>query len=308
MRPAHFFGFFQHFNWRTLKKTFSRATERRLSGLSAEMAYNATLALFPAILAIMTAVGLFEDSLQSTLREKVSDYQEIVPDLAWQLLRDFVEGITKRRNKSLFSISFVAAIWISSGALSVAMNALDQIHQIPRQVRRPYWQGKLISIILTMAAIALLVLASFLIFISDLLMEATLAPNVAFLLLKIWYLLRWPVALAIVALTFAFIYRFGVSRWQHGRPILPGAMLAAFSWAGLSALFRLYVANFANYNKIYGAVGAVIVLMVWLHMSSLVMLIGDQLNAVVGEEMDKKKKKLIAMQAEQLMAKKQLKE
>ncbi|MBZ8181213.1 YihY/virulence factor BrkB family protein [Oscillatoria salina] len=301
MRPVHFCGFFRHFNWRTLKKTFSRATERRLSGLSAEMAYNATLALFPAILAIVTAVGLFEDSLQFTLREKVSEYREIVPDLAWQLLRDFVESITQRKNKSLFSISFVAAIWISSGALSVAMNALDQIHQIPRKVRRPYWKAKLISIILTMAAIALLVVASFLVFISDLLMEAILAPNVTSLLLGIWHLIRWPVALAIVALTFAFIYRFGVSSWEEGRPILPGAMLAAFSWAGLSALFRLYVANFANYNKIYGAVGAVIVLMVWLHMSSLVMLIGDQLNAVVGEEMDKKAKRLAAIQAEEQM-------
>ena len=70
-----------------------------------------------------------------------------------------------------------------------------------------------------------------------------------------------------------------------GTPIMPGAVLAAISWAIVSALFRLYVTNFGNYNKVYGAVGAVIVLLLWLYMTSLVLLLGDQLNVTVGEAM-----------------------
>lgn len=66
---------------------------------------------------------------------------------------------------------------------------------------------------------------------------------------------------------------------------MPGAVLAAVSWAILSALFRLYVSNFGNYNKAYGAIGAVIVLMLWLYMSAAVLLVGDQLNVTVGEAM-----------------------
>jgi membrane protein len=72
---------------------------------------------------------------------------------------------------------------------------------------------------------------------------------------------------------------------------MPGAILAAISWAILSALFRLYVANFGNYNKVYGAVGAVIVLLLWLYMTSLVLLLGDQLNVTVGEAMRKARAK-----------------
>lgn len=68
---------------------------------------------------------------------------------------------------------------------------------------------------------------------------------------------------------------------------MPGAIFAAIVWAIISGLFRLYVANFGNYNRVYGAVGAVIVLMLWLYMSSLVLLLGDQLNATVGEAMQK---------------------
>ena len=81
-----------------------------------------------------------------------------------------------------------------------------------------------------------------------------------------------------------------------GMPILPGAVLAAISWAIISSLFRLYVSNFGQYNRVYGAVGTAIILMLWLQLSALVMLVGDQLNAVVGEEMlaDAEKKQKFA--------------
>jgi membrane protein len=82
MLSARFFRFFRYLNLVTLRKTFARAVQRRLMGLSAEMAYNAMLALFPAILAILTAVGLFEDSLQSTVRNLANQLSEVVPDEA----------------------------------------------------------------------------------------------------------------------------------------------------------------------------------------------------------------------------------
>ncbi len=291
MLSARFFRFFRYLNLVTLRKTFARAVQRRLMGLSAEMAYNAMLALFPAILAILTAVGLFEDSLQSTVRNLANQLSEVVPYEAMELINNFANTINQTKNSSLFSVSFIAALWASSGALSAAMNALDQIHEIPPQKIRPFWKAKLISLGLTIGSISLLVIASFLVFISDLVVQLVVDQSGASVLLTLWRLLSWPLALGIVATTFAFIYRFGPSRWSHGTPLMPGAILAAISWAILSGLFRLYVANFGNYNKVYGAVGAVIVLLLWLYMTSLVLLIGDQLNVTVGEAMQKAKAK-----------------
>jgi len=291
MLSARFFRFFRYLNLVTLRKTFARAVQRRLMGLSAEMAYNAMLALFPAILAILTAVGLFEDSLQSTVRNLANQLSEVVPYEAMALINNFANTINQTKNSSLFSVSFIAALWASSGALSAAMNALDQIHEIPPQKIRPFWKAKLISLGLTIGSISLLVIASFLVFISDLVVQLVVDQSGASVLLALWRLLSWPLALGIVATTFAFIYRFGPSRWSHGTPLMPGAILAAISWAILSGLFRLYVANFGNYNKVYGAVGAVIVLLLWLYMTSLVLLIGDQLNVTVGEAMQKAKAK-----------------
>jgi membrane protein len=299
MLSTRFFRFFRYLNWVTLKKTFARAMKRRLMGLSAEMAYNAILALFPAILAILTAIGLFEESLQQTFHNLAAQLSEVAPDEALQLMRDFAKEINLTKNRGLFSLSFIVAIWASSGALSAAMNALDQIHEIPLEKTRPFWKAKLISLGLTIGSFLLLVIASFLVFISDLVLQIVVDKSGASVLLTVWRLLSWPLALGIIATSSAFIYRFGPSRWSHGTPIMPGAILAAISWAILSGLFRIYVANFGNYNKVYGAVGAVIVLLLWLYMTSLVLLLGDQLNVTVGEAMQQTKAKAASREAAQ---------
>ena len=259
-------------------------------GLSAEMAYNAMLALFPAILAILTAIGLFESSA-SAFQYLARQLSLLAPKEAIFLIKGFAQEVSQSQNQGLFSLSFFGAVWAFSGALSAAMAAFDQIHQIPPEKTRPFWKAKLISILLTVGTIVLLITASFLVFVSDWLMQIVASRSGWFQsdLLAAWRLLSWPVALGIVALAFGFIYRYGPSHWNHGTPIMPGAIVAAVSWAVISALFRLYVSNFGNYNKAYGAVGAVIVLMLWLYMSCLVLLIGDQLNATVGEAIQKKR-------------------
>jgi membrane protein len=285
MLSARFFRFFRYLNLTTLRRTFTRAIQRRLMGLSAEMASNAILALFPAVLAVLTAIGLFEDSLQSTFSSLVRQLSEVAPHEVVELIRQFKQEITRTKSTSLFSFSFILAIWTASGAMSAAMNAFDQIHQIPPEATRPFWKAKLISLGLTIGSILLSILACFLVFISDWLVKMVVAQSGASILLTLWRLLSWPLALGIIATGCAFIYRYGPSRWTRGTPIVPGAVVAATSWAIVSALFRLYVANFGNYNKVYGAVGAVIVLQLWLYMTSLVLLLGEQLNVTVGEAM-----------------------
>lgn len=290
MPNPRFFRFFRHLNWRTLKKTFARTMERRLFGLASEIAFNAMLSLFPAILAIVTAIGLLAESLQDTFKQLAAQLSQVLPEQALTLIRDFATTeITNSRNSGLFSLSFVLAIWTASGAVNTAMTAFDQIHQIPSENIRPFWKAKLVSLALTVGTMLLLVLASFLVFTSDLLLEMVVRGNDSLIFLShLWQLLRWPLALSIVAVAFSFVYRYGPSQWNPGTPMMPGAILAAVFWAILSALFRLYVANFGNYNKVYGAVGAVIVLMLWLSMSAAVLLIGDQLNVTVGEDMRQK--------------------
>lgn len=291
---AGFVRFFRHLNFATLREVFHRAGEQRLAGLAAEMAYNAMLSLFPAILAVLTAIGLFE-SLQSTLNQMAGQLSTVAPSEVQILVRGFVGELSVSKNTNLFSLSFVGAIWAFSGAISAAMAALDQIHRIPLEQGRPFWKAKLVSVGLAVGTIGLLIVASGLVLVSDAIVQEIAKQSCRFEpgrrclvesgLLTVWRLWSWPMALGIVSAAFGFVYRYGPSRWRSGTPILPGAALAAVSWAVLSALFRLYVSHFGDYNRSYGAVGAVIVLMLWLYLSAWVMLIGAQLNVTVGKAM-----------------------
>jgi membrane protein len=284
--PGRFFRFFRHLNFKTICSTIQAAGEQRLPGLAAEMAYNAMLSLFPAILAVLTAIGLFRP-LKVTFEALASQLSEVVPTEALWLIQGFADAVSGSRDSGLFSISFVLALWTASGALSAAMAALDQIHCIPRRRVRPFWQARVVALGLTIGAILLLLLAVGLLFLSDIAVRnvAEYSGSFRFGVLRFWRLLTLPLVLVIMSLTFGFIYRYGPSRWNPGQPIMPGAVLAAIFWAIISNLFRLYVRHFGNYNQVYGTVGAVIVLMLWLYLSSLVLLVGDQLNVTVGRAM-----------------------
>ncbi len=258
---------------------------QRLPSLASEMAYNAMLGLFPAILAFLTAISIFRP-LTSTFVNLVTSLGEVAPDGVPELIYGFESVVLETQRRGLFSASFGLALWASSGAMSAAMRALDQMHQVPPRRRRPFWKARLISILLTLGTIALLITASSLVFVSDLIMQSLIvhsSGDIGHWASEIWSLFRWPLALGIMSTAFAFVYRFGPSRWQSGKPLMPGAVLAALSWAVISGLFRLYVSHFGNF--VYSTVATVIVLLLWLWITALVMLIGDLLNVSVGKVM-----------------------
>jgi membrane protein len=292
MFKIRFFRFFRYLTPTTFRNIVERTGQQRLPGLASEMAYNAMLALFPGILALLTAIGLVRIS-QDTFQDLASQISQVAPQDALTLIQNFIGEIGAQPNRGLFSLSFIVSLWAASGVLSAAMIALDQIHQVPLSQRRPFWKAKLVSLGLTIGTIQLLIVASVLVFVSDFIVQVVahqsgaLQPGV----MTLWRWFTWPVALGIIALACAFIYRYGPSRWTPGTPILPGAILAAVFWALLSGVFRFYVSHFGSYNRAYGAIGAVIVLLFWLYLSSLMMLIGAQLNVTTGEAMHRRSRR-----------------
>lgn len=288
MIKPRFVRFVRHLNFKTIKKTVANVGKSRLLGLASEIAYNAMLSLFPAILAILTAIGLLEEGLQNVFKDLAQLLSKVVPEDALNLITEFASNeIANSKNGGLFSLSFVVALWTSSGAISTAMAALDRIQQTSLDNIRPFWKAKLVSLGLTIGTIILLLIACLLVFISGKLLNFVVDNSAGYLnfLTYLWDLMRIPLALVIVASAFGFIYRYGPSNWKKGTPIMPGAIFAAICWAFVSNLFRIYVANFGNYNKAYGAIGTVIVLMLWLYMTAAVILVGNQLNVTVAESM-----------------------
>ncbi|MGB3299001.1 MAG: YihY/virulence factor BrkB family protein [Phormidesmis sp.] len=289
LSPVQFVKFLSYINLRVVRRVVSSTFRQRLPSLASEMAYNSMLGLFPAILAFLTAIGIFSP-LRSTFISLAGSLSEVAPAGVPELIDGFRAVVIENQSRGLFSVSFAFALWASSGAMSAAMRALDQMHQIPDKSRRPFWKARLVSIALTLGTFALLITASSLIFISDRVVEWVVAElgkysidEVSVWVSHAWTLFRWPSALGVMSAAFAFIYRFGPSRWHSGKPLMPGAVLAALSWAIISNLFRLYVTHFGNF--VYSAVATIIVLLLWLWLTSLVMLIGDLLNLTVGRAM-----------------------
>ena len=259
-----------------------RGMNNRIAGLSAEIAYNAIFSLFPAILTLLTAIGTL-NLPQGQFREIIQNFNGVIPEEAMTLVRIVIDELRGTSNQGLFSLSFVLAIWISSSVMSSIMSALDQIHRIPKRRYRPFWQAKLVAIALSLGTLVLLLGAIVTVFVGDLSVQLVagqsdlLAPTI----LRIWQLLSRPLSLAIVMATLCFIYRYGPSR--KNAPILPGALVATGLWAIVSGGFRFYVINFGNYNQVYGAVGAVMILLLWLYVSAFAMLIGAQVNNVLAD-------------------------
>lgn len=287
MFSNRFFRFFQHLNLKTLQRLLQGIGQRRLMGLSAEMAYNNLLALFPMLVAILATIGML-DIPQAQIDSLARQFLHLAPEEVASLFATFTDQIQVPQGRTVVALSVFAGVWIASGALNVAMNAMDQICETPPERRRPFWKAKLIAIGLTIATLGLVLMASFLMFISDLILRLVLSyleiPGTE--ILRLWHWVRWVSSLAILALAFSLIYRFGPSRWLRGNPILPGALIAAILWAIISQGFRIYVSTFGNFSVTYGALGAGIVLLLWLNLSSLTLLIGAYLNVTVGRELN----------------------
>lgn len=265
----------------TLVKVIRNSGRQRLMGLASEMAYNAMLSMFPGILSLLMAISLF-DAPQTAARQLADQVATVAPLQVTVMIEDFVGGISGR-NQQIFSISSIGALWAFSSVIGAAMVAMDQIHEVPPQQRRPFWQHRTIAILLALGSIVMLLGAIFLIFVSDLIVNL-LAQNsgpLEVLLLRLWQGFSFPMALGLVAIAFAVIYRWGPSRWRSGTPIFPGALLAAFCWAAISMLFRNHILKIVDYNYTYGTLSTVIVLLIWLYLGCLVMLLGNQLNVTV---------------------------
>lgn len=278
-----------------IKRVATLAGEKRLMGLAAEIAFNSTLALFPTILALLAALNLLAAPSRPALRSMASRLAEVAPVDVVNLIRTFVENSYYNNNQRLFSLSFLIAIWVSSSAMAAAMGALDQIQQVPFLQHRPFWKRRLVAIALTLGSLSLYILASLLAFVSEFIIRF-LADEVALMgtiLLALWWILAWPLALGLVTCACALVYRFGPSLCQKSTPIFPGALLAALSWVVISSLFRNYVIHFGSYRQIYGALGTAIVLMLWLYLTALVLLLGNQVNVTLRGHRYRQSKSLI---------------
>jgi membrane protein len=265
--------------WGELVKRTARETQADNGlGLAAQLAYYVFLALFPALLFLIALAGVF--ATQDLVTRIVDMLGGVAPPDVINIVREQLISLSHGNQGGIMSFGVIAALWSSSAALVALIDSLNRAYDV--EDARPWWQQRLTAILLTLG-VAVFILVSFALVISGPQLAESIAGRFglggAFELA--WTILQWPLVFALVVTAFGLIYYFAPDVDQDFVFLTPGSVLATVLWLVSSLAFRFYVMNFGSYNQLYGTVGGVMVLLLWLYISALCVIIGAEMNAEI---------------------------
>lgn len=261
-----------------LWRTYQQIGEDRLLAVAAGVVFYGLLALFPAITAVVSLYGLFANA--STINDQLSNLGGILPNSAVDIVHEQIKNVTAKSNAKLgvgFVIGLGVALWSANAGMKAIIDALNVVYE--EKEKRGFIKLNLVSLAFTLAAVASSVVALGAVVALPLFLNQLGLSSLADALFRF---ARWPVLLALIILGLALVYRFGPSRreprWQW---LTVGSVFAAVAWLVSSALLSWYLGKYAHYDATYGSLGAGIGLMMWMWVSSIVILFGAQLNSEI---------------------------
>lgn len=258
--------------WRTYKEMNSD----RLLSIAGGVAFFVLLAIFPAITALVSAYGLVFNA--STIAGNISLLNDVVPANVLSIVHDQAQRIAENSNRTLsigLVVGILVALWSAMSGVKAMIDALNVIYE--QQEGRSFFKVNLVALLFTLGGFAAFLVAIAAVVVLPLVMASVGLGGFTALLTRV---LRWPALFLGLLVGLAVLYRYGphrrAARWQW---VSVGSAFAALVWIGASYLFSWYLSRFANYNATYGSLGAVVGLMMWLWISTIVVLLGAELNA-----------------------------
>jgi len=267
--------------WQLTKNVARGVIDDDLAGRASGMAFNFLLALFPLLLFILTLFGLFtshSNELQSGLLANLAHF---LPPTAFQLFRAITLEMAANATNGKLTFSILLTLWFASGGMSSIISTLNAIYNTHEY--RSWFRVRAIAVGLTIAISVFLLSSLFIVLVGGHFIDwigGKLHLDSGTVLMGKG--LQWLVLVLFVALSFALIYycgpNLGKRRWHW---ITPGSMFGGLLWLAISAGFRVYLHFFNSYTATYGSLGAMMMLLVWLHVTGLAFLIGGEINAQI---------------------------
>jgi membrane protein len=262
----------------TLKRTVTEFKEDNLTDWAAALTYYGILAIFPALIALVSILGLVGSSATQPL---IDNLGKVAPGPAKDIFTSAIQNLQKSQGTAgiLFIVGLAGAVWSASGYVAAFMRASNAIYDV--EEGRPVWKTLPTRVVTTLVLLVLLAATAI-----GVALSGGLAKEVGGLIglsdsaVTVWNIAKWPVLLVLVSLMFAILY-YAAPNVKHPKFqwVSPGGVLAVVIWIVASAAFAFYVASFGSYNKTYGALGGVIVFLMWLWISNIAVLLGAEFNA-----------------------------
>ena len=264
----------------TLKRTFKEFKQDNLTDWAAALTYYGVLAMFPALIALVSIVG-FVFSPQEVTDALNQIVGQLGPASAVETLKGPIENVTADKGRAgiMLIVGIVLALWSASGYVGAFMRASNVMHEVDEG--RPVWKLRPLQMLVTLAMLLLLTLAAISVIVTGPVAEAVGgAIGLSDTAVTVWDIAKWPVLIGIISLVLAVLYYASPNAKLDGfKFITPGALVAVVIWIVRRLAFGFYVSNFGSYDKTYGSLGGVVVFLVWLWITNVAILLGAQLNA-----------------------------
>jgi len=265
--------------WKLVRRVLHDAQDNEVFKRASGLAFDFLLALFPMLFILLAVFGLFTSHSLQLRISLLAYFADLLPAPAFQLLNSTTQELAANTSGEKLTIGVVAGLWLVSGGVASIIASLNAAFRIKES--RSWFKVRAIALGLTLV-ISILILAALCIVLAggDLVDWLGNELHLASALIAFWKALQWPTAMLFVMFSDALIYIFGPNlRKKRWHLITPGSVFGAVSWVVASAGFRIYLRYVNNYNVIFGSLGALVILMIWLYVTGLAFLIGGEINA-----------------------------
>lgn len=263
--------------FRVIVRTVKEFVDDEMSTYASALAYQMLFSLFPFILFLIALIGFLHlPDFFSWLRLQS---ELVLPPQALEQVNPVIDQLQQSKG-GLLSVGIVIALWTASAGVRLMMSAMNAAYDVVEG--RPAWKLIPLSIVYTVGIAGMLLIAAALMVLGPQVM-GWIAAQVGMeeFIVTVWTIARWPVVVILLMVAVALIYFVMPDVKQEFRFITPGSVLAVVVWILASVGFGLYVKEFANYNAMYGSIGAIIVLLLYFYISAAVLLLGAEMNAVI---------------------------
>lgn len=269
-------------------RLYDKLFEEDIFSSAAQVAFYFSFAIFPLMLFALSLFGLILESAEDLRGELFFYLRQIMPYSAYELLANTIKEVTENSSGGKLTLGFFIALWSASAGVDSLRVALNSTYSLKDP--KAWWTNKAISLVSTLFLTILIFITLALIFYGwKIVMHA-----IDFMSLPVpspvWLvIIQWVIILGALLVVFAFTYSFlPAHKPQKWHWVTPGALTAIALWLALSYVFRIYLSYFNNYDKTYGSLGAVIILMLWLYLTALVIIFGGLINSILQEATDEK--------------------